>query len=1528
MSDDIAKPGIEIDSTQTVAGTKALDGLAASAATTEKQTTQLSNATDVLQKVMKTGSISAEEFRKSMGGGASSADDLAKKIQLLAEAERQLKSSSSATADAIVANGTKTVEAMNAVQGSTSLVTRELLVLGREALRGNWTRMAGSATILAQGFGVLGLILSPIGLGLIAIGAALGGVVYATVTAEDALNTFGATLFGLGALTGMNAEQMEALAEATAKSGSVTVGQAREMEASLIRFGVTNSAVISDAINSAQDYATVTGEKLPAAMTELSKALANPIEGVKIFNEKLNLLDAATSAYIIKMAEEGDVTGAQTLLMQKFAEQIHGAAVETGGLESGFHKAHLAASEFFAGVGNFFNPKHPDTSIFNYLPQEEQGPSAQVLAQQKQLGRTANDVANELTLDTQRNKLKADETLINKALTAGLIDQNLARRAEADIKTKLAALDKREAGPKPKKLKVDKVANRLKTLAAEADGNRQLANAYDASTAAGVRAVAMKNALADAAKEGGTASQFYQAELLKEVTAVEAAAGKYIEGLKEKADAQNAANKLMEDTGVSQQVANKQVADSAELLKIQAAAANATGVDILILNAQLYEAKQAQEALNESQAKAYSDDTLNKLKDQNGQLDVELSLINKTNRERAVQLALIKATQDLDKNGVTDPDARKQVLAQTQVTANKQVDLSSGVGDAIKTQEIYLKQLDQMVTRTKTATADMAASFGTLGKAIGDLTNVFAEYTDAQAKSQVERDKEIKSARDDQEVKTINAKFDRDNAVAQVKYYGDIASAASEFFGHKTLLYKVAKAEEEAFRLFEFAMSVEAMIKDTAETSTTVANNAVKTASNTATGASKMFAELGPFGFAAVVAMVAVLAAFGAGSGGGSQTGSTDFQTRQAAQGAGTVFGDPTAKSTSLTDAMTQATANQNKDLEFSSQMVTYLREINTNIGSLTNSIVQGLSAGGSLSTSKLNLGTTTSGPGLIKTLLSPLALILPGLFGSSTTNTLQDQGLKFNPQNLSSILSNGISGNTFDQVASETKSKFFGITISDKTKVNTTTGALDSDLSNQITALLGSLRNGVLSAASAIGLDGAKAALDAFTVDIGTVSFKDMTATQIQDTLNAVFGKVADQMASAVLGNLADFQKAGEGAFDTLTRIAREYQVVDVTLSSVGKSFATTGVASLKARDYLVGLFASIDDFVSATQAYHDAFLTPAEQLAPIAKAVNDEMTKLGFSSITTKDQFKALVQSIDTSTQAGADLYAALLQVAPAFAKVADAATQAANDNLTTAQNNVSTATTNLTNAYNAQSSALNTTITKFGAFSSSLKAFSQQLESGSLAQLSPQDAYNAAKAQFQQTAMAAQSGDETAIGNLQSVGQTFLTASQGYFASSQGYFTDLASVKAAVNQTASLADQTVNNAQAQLDQLTKQYDALLNINDSTLSVADAVKALQDALTAQASAQAVVDANSLHNAVLTDTITPPPQPTTPAAAIPAANANNPDVSAAIDQLNTNIGLLIVQNGAATQATRDALIDVSDAIGGTTRALRNLQQS
>jgi hypothetical protein len=143
--------------------------------------------------------------------------------------------------------------------------------------------------------------------------------------------------------------------------------------------------------------------------------------------------------------------------------------------------------------------------------------------------------------------------------------------------------------------------------------------------------------------------------------------------------------------------------------------------------------------------------------------------------------------------------------------------------------------------------------------------------------------------------------------------------------------------------------------------------------------------------------------------------------------------------------------------------------------------------------------------------------------------------------------------------------------------------------------------------------------------------------------------------MAASAVGGLTAFQKVGEGLFETLTRLARDYQVVDVALQSIGKSFGMVGAESVGARENLIGLFGGLDAFADQTGYFRENFLSEAEQMAPVIAAVTAEMARLGLSSTDTKDEFKQVVLGLDLSSEAGQGTFAALMAVAPAFAKVA---------------------------------------------------------------------------------------------------------------------------------------------------------------------------------------------------------------------------------------------------------------------------------
>jgi tape measure domain-containing protein len=156
-------------------------------------------------------------------------------------------------------------------------------------------------------------------------------------------------------------------------------------------------------------------------------------------------------------------------------------------------------------------------------------------------------------------------------------------------------------------------------------------------------------------------------------------------------------------------------------------------------------------------------------------------------------------------------------------------------------------------------------------------------------------------------------------------------------------------------------------------------------------------------------------------------------------------------------------------------------------------------------------------------------------------------------------------------------------------------------------------------------------------------------------EQLQKLFASFSNDLANQALPGLSQLARAGETATETLTRIATEIGATDQVLAMMGKTsqqaFGAVGIASLAARERLIAFAGGIDKLTQGVSYFNDHFLSDSEKVRLATTNVATELAKLGVGSITTKDQFKQLVQSQDLSTEAGARLYAQLLNLAPAF-------------------------------------------------------------------------------------------------------------------------------------------------------------------------------------------------------------------------------------------------------------------------------------
>jgi len=310
-------------------------------------------------------------------------------------------------------------------------------------------------------------------------------------------------------------------------------------------------------------------------------------------------------------------------------------------------------------------------------------------------------------------------------------------------------------------------------------------------------------------------------------------------------------------------------------------------------------------------------------------------------------------------------------------------------------------------------------------------------------------------------------------------------------------------------------------------------------------------------------------------------------------------------------------------------------------------------------------------------------------------------------------------------------------------------------------------------------------------------------------------------------------------------------------------------------AKDAQDALNAKINDFYAN-------WMTDAEKLAATQKGLSTSMAALGVSGVTTQAAFRSLVESVDTSSDAGKAFYSALLDLAPAFKQVTDNAQEmtaaliqsardvaaAADEALKAAQGAVSdargalkaaydkeasaitarvnaavsavdSAKTALKQAYSDQSSTLTDAATKLRAFSSSIRDFRATLDSASLQGQGVGQQYSGARAALVKTAAAARGGDATARAGLQSAIETFLASSKVVSANAIAYQRDIAFSRAAIDDVATAADAAATTAEAQLATLKSQVSAIVDLTDQVTTVSDAIDALNAAIVDKALAE-----------------------------------------------------------------------------------------
>lgn len=533
----------------------------------------------------------------------------------------------------------------------------------------------------------------------------------------------------------------------------------------------------------------------------------------------------------------------------------------------------------------------------------------------------------------------------------------------------------------------------------------------------------------------------------------------------------------------------------------------------------------------------------------------------------------------------------------------------------------------------------MESAFGSTVGAIGKMTAVMLNQQAVQERIENSRKAGLQLAGKDQsKINLVNLKAVKDNEKAEIASYANLAGAAKGLFNEKSKGYKALQAAEQTFRAFQLAGELQVFLKKMfftqaevgeklaaqqieklsaeenageiiglamaqAEVESTTAMegatavvtaNGVKTDSNLASippaigaGASQMFAQSGWFGFVGVAAMLALMAGLGFG-GGGSSTAPSISEQRQKTQGTGTVLGDESAKSESLSKSLDILKNNSDIALGYTSSMLGYLRSINNGITGMAAMVAQTSGLRGTsadqralgVGSSKSFLGFSSSSTELVDSgiLFDRVETEADKVANAAAQSAYRKQleewsntpieenkmgrqaSMPMTPvaqtssQTVGSVLMNGVLAKAYSDVHKESSS-WWGLSkdSSDQTQLKD----LPSNLREQFTKTVGMMFTSVLKSVSSLGQDNgvisdALKSISFQDAGLDRISLKGLSGADLEKELQAAFSKLGDKMAEVAMPGLKDFVKVGEGYYQTLIRVASGVEVANYSLEKL----------------------------------------------------------------------------------------------------------------------------------------------------------------------------------------------------------------------------------------------------------------------------------------------------------------------------------------------------------------------------------------
>src|SRR5581483_1065498 len=218
-------------------------------------------------------------------------------------------------------------------------------------LGGQFGSLAARLGPAASALRALGPVGAGVAVGLGSIVAVIAAGLPQFAEAERLSLRLEQVLRATGYASGLTAKEIKNLAEETEGATFATAEKVQEAAGVPATFRSVQGGTFPQALTLAQDLSAVFGQSLTSSVTQLGKALEDPIQGISALRRVGVSFSATQREMIEEMVRAGDVAGAQKLILETLARQVGGAGkAEASGLAGSFDRAKDAVGDFLKGL--------------------------------------------------------------------------------------------------------------------------------------------------------------------------------------------------------------------------------------------------------------------------------------------------------------------------------------------------------------------------------------------------------------------------------------------------------------------------------------------------------------------------------------------------------------------------------------------------------------------------------------------------------------------------------------------------------------------------------------------------------------------------------------------------------------------------------------------------------------------------------------------------------------------------------------------------------------------------------------------------------------------------------------------------------------------------------------------------------------------------------------------------------------------------------------------------------------------------